>query len=195
MDADRDRVHPQMEPPWTRRTMPKNPVNPPRSHIIQGQAQQYQQTLSNGGSASNLYSVQINANPNEVLDWEQPVANQPGAMNAFAKIKPADVGLTPQPMSSGIRFIPQTTGVATSRVWDKTVDQITLADLVEDYTGMQMYQFLKSWVGNAQTASNLLLNAGLKGIRYHDAENIENYVVFHGNDVAVTNRQTTPATT
>lgn len=107
-----------------------------------------------------LYEVNIKANPDDFLDWDKPLSQQPKAQEAFRKVK-----LPPQAMDD--------LGGDASLIYRAEMPKDaydTLASL--------------SGIGNVRGASQALRQAGIPGIKYLDqgsraaGEGSRNYVVF-----------------
>ena len=123
---------------------------------------------------ANSYEVRIKAKPDEFLDWDKPLSEQPAAIqNAVRK-----VGIEP----------PASLGRPSS--W------------LSDATGIKEFVPNGAWVyesiGDAISATNALREAGIKGIRYLDGgsrnagEGTSNYVVFDDSILQIVSKNGQP---
>jgi hypothetical protein len=141
--------------------------------------------------AGNMYEVNINANPEDFLDWDAPLSQQPKAREAMASA----LGRSRVEMPDGVvqlpngRWAPAVGGEAVGRPqgWpDKTTAEQALKYMVEDdapYLYGKAGDILQRQNSQQQVAE-ALREAGIPGIRYLDAgsrgagDGSRNYVVF-----------------
>jgi hypothetical protein len=109
------------------------------------------------------YRVEIDAKPEELLDWDKPLSEQPDVMDALSKLH------TPQGMMSDV----------VTRYFESPLSK------KQDPTGADLYKALTSIGGDdPKRATGNLNQLGIKGIKYADgmSRNKEggtsNFVVF-----------------
>lgn len=121
-----------------------------------------------------MYEVNVNANPDDFLDWDKPLSEQPAAMRAVDALTQSPDVMTrltaktwrDYPPDSGERFIRALSGIADGG--GSRFDSATNA-----------------------AASEMLRDAGIPGIRYLDAgsrgagDGSRNYVVFDENLIEI----------
>ena len=107
-----------------------------------GQIEQLKYYKNQGDfTKGNMYEVNINAKPDEFLDWDKAINEQPSLIQDLIKN----------------RKNPET---ELSKIYDKK--------MAKDGTGEDIYDYLYGGYDDQITASNLLKDAGVKGVRYLD---------------------------
>jgi len=133
-------------------------------------AQMYRDKLSQPATGS-VYTVDLNAEPSQLLDWDKPISQQPKALQDL------------------IALHLQTTNaerVASASAAQKMFPNIDWTDQgvpQQALTGAQAYELLEQKLGKANAATTLRA-AGVPGIQYLDAGSrpseggTRNYVMF-----------------
>jgi hypothetical protein len=120
--------------------------------------------------AGHMYEVNINANPDDFLDWDKPLSEQSEKVRGVAHGKGLSWGETKEAMSDRL------VGMGLTR---QEADEYAAANFY-DSTGAMAYREL----GDKDTATAALREAGVPGIRYLDqgsraaGDGSRNYVVF-----------------
>lgn len=91
-----------------------------------------------------LYSVKLDVNHDDLLDWDKPLSEQPAGVKALAAQHFEGV----QPLPSGVR-VPH--------------------KLPSDTTGADLYDMLSRRLGSPEAAASALREAGVPGTKYLDA--------------------------
>lgn len=146
---------------------PKHPAQSEANKTVQ----QAIQLIKNGevSPKGSMYEVRINASPDELLDWDKPLSQQP------EKVRQALATIDPDLYHpSGAEYDAMEPGQTTYlRLADANVPSAEVAP-----TGKEARQIAKQRSGEA------LRQAGIKGIKYLDAgsrssgEGSRNYVIF-----------------
>jgi hypothetical protein len=138
--------------------------------------------------AGHMYEVNIAANPQHMLDWDDHIANQPDVLDKLYAAKPADLGLVPQvARSTGkTEWLTNNGDPDTARVFARTDGPVdSLGQLLPAGSGRAIYRHFSDALGGPAAASEALRNLGVPGIRYLDqgsrnsaGETTSNYVTF-----------------
>ena len=118
-----------------------------------------------------MYEVQINANPDDFLDWDKPITEQPKAVQDLAR----DMDL------SGAKGA--TKGMI--QAWRDGRDVGALP------SGADIDRALSAYGDNRPAATEALKSAGVKGVKYFDAgsrgagDGSRNFVVFDENLISI----------
>jgi hypothetical protein len=130
-----------------------------------GQIEQLKYYKNQGDfTKGNMYEVNINAKADDFLDWDKAINEQPSLIQDLIKN----------------RKNPET---ELSKIYDKK--------MAKDGTGEDIYDYLYGGYDDQITASNLLKDAGVKGVRYLDQNSrgigtgTRNYVVFDDRLVSI----------
>ena len=114
--------------------------------------------------SGSMYEVNINADPEQFLDWDKPLSEQPESVRkAYAKAAAGDDPIL-------------------SELLDGSTESLQLTGLFPRSSGAQAYNTFTH--GNKEAATQRLRNAGIPGIKYLDAgsrgagDGTRNYVVF-----------------
>lgn len=115
-------------------------------------------------ATGSMYEVEINADPEQFLDWDKPLSEQPEAVRkAYAKAAAGDDPIL-------------------SELLDGSPESLQLTGLFTRSSGAQAYNTFTH--GNKEAATKALREAGIPGIKYLDAgsrgagDGTRNYVVF-----------------
>jgi hypothetical protein len=130
--------------------------------------------------AGNLYNVNLNVNPDSMLDWDVPLADQPKALNAVKEIYLDEIKRINDPLMSEVY---------------QSVDDVDMSvlGLFDKSKGSQAYNTIaKSNFGRgAEELSTRLRAKGIPGIKYLDgtnrkaAEDTRNYVMFDDSNIKI----------
>ena len=119
------------------------------------------------------YRVEIDAKPEELLDWDKPLSEQP------EKVQKAFVDAYLEKVADQ-----SPEGQLIAEIYKDEKSPHDLLNLFDKSKGSQSYNTFAGAVGGPEEASRLLRNAGIKGIKYADgmSRNKEggtsNFVVF-----------------
>jgi hypothetical protein len=132
--------------------------------------------LSNSASR---YDVNLNVEPEELLDWDRPLTEQPRALNAIKQLYLDDMKRID---ANSLAGEPKLSELYTS------VDDVSMSDLglFDTSKGSQAYNTIASsnMGRGAEELSRKLKERGIKGIKYFDGmsrntgEGTRNYVMF-----------------
>jgi hypothetical protein len=125
-------------------------------------------------SAGRLYEVKLNVEPEELLDWDKKLADQPESVRDAIK------GLWP--------------------TFYKGHDATMLSRLLRWHTGREAFAKLHGTISHANSAeaAEALRSVGIKGIRYLDrssrgkGEGTSNFVIFSDKDVEIVSKDGKP---
>ena len=146
--------------------------------------------------SASRYDVNLNVEPDELLDWDRPLPEQPKAFNAIKQLYLDEIKRIDENLPSE--------SVKLSEVY-QTVDDVSMEDLglFDKSKGGQAYRTLaNSNLGRgAEELSRKLKDKGIKGIKYFDGmsrnrgEGTRNYVMFDDSlvDTKRVNDQLTPS--
>ena len=146
--------------------------------------------------SASRYDVNLNVEPDELLDWDRPLPEQPKAFNAIKQLYLDEIKRIDENLPSE--------SVKLSEVYE-TVDDVSMEDLglFDKSKGGQAYKTLaNSNLGRgAEELSRKLKDKGIKGIKYFDGmsrnrgEGTRNYVMFDDSlvDTKRVNDQLTPS--
>jgi hypothetical protein len=151
-----------------------------------------------------LYTVDVDAHPEQLLDWDKPLQEQsPQVRAAVHEALGPDVGKTEakdglqlagggtlrvvEDPDFGKRYWMEIGG-KTFRLAEKDIPNL----LGQGTEGKSIYQQLSNKLGSDKAASDYLHERGLKGIRYLDANSRDaaqvkthNYVIFHHDPIKI----------
>lgn len=111
-----------------------------------------------------MYEVEVNANPDDFLDWDRPLSEQPQRVQDVART--ADISAAVGPTKGKLN------------AWREGRDVGAVP------TGQDLHRALSSYGENGAAATDMFREAGIPGIRYLDAgsrgagDGSRNYVVF-----------------
>jgi len=131
----------------------------------------------------NMYEVQLNVEPNRLLDWDAPLARQP---------QPVRDAIAPH-MEQYHREVAQSYHAPQDGWGDLAVAEAppSRSDLYNQMTGQRFYKELVRQTGSAAEASRLLREAGIPGSQHWDgnsrfaAYGSRNYVAFDDSIVEI----------
>ena len=139
---------------------------------------------------SNLYNVDLDVEPEDLLDWDAPISEQP---ESIKNINLEDIGIS-------LKRNPRVENEQYELVFGKGVSDLNISrnsisvkgmpekigDLGNHVTGKHIYNLIAS-NSNTATASKKLNKASISGIQYYDGmsrgagEGTRNYVMFDDN--------------
>ena len=130
-----------------------------------------------------LYRTEIDVTPDQLLDWDRPLRDQPKALRAFQEIY----------SDEAMRLDPEILGELYSNPAD--VDMAALG-LFDKSKGAQAYNTIKdmNYVRGAPAMSEKLREKGIRGIKYLDGDSraagdgTSNYVIFDDNLINIAER-------
>lgn len=135
--------------------------------------------LAEISDSASRYDVNLNVEPDELLDWDRPLQEQPKAFNAIKQLYLDEIKRIDENLPSE--------SVKLSEVY-QTVDDVSMEDLglFDKSKGGQAYRTLaESNLGRgAEELSRKLKDKGIKGIKYFDGMSrssetgTRNYVMF-----------------
>jgi hypothetical protein len=131
------------------------------------------------GDLGHLYQVKLDANPEDFLDWDAPLAEQPKAVNALQ-------GWIAREREQGFR--PDSVlGLSVKRAEDAMAGNARLGDFWRDFERQDSPQMVSHYIRPTEH--------GISGIRYLDqgsraaGQGSRNYVVFDPSIIDILNRQ------
>jgi hypothetical protein len=129
-----------------------------------------------------MYEVEIDASPDELLDWDAPLSQQPPKVQeALRRVLPA----TPMPLRqrNGTYGVTMVRPDGSGEVFKQGINAPTPEAALDAFKGGDAYAYGRGF-NDAPKASDELAAAGVKGIRYLDGmnrakgEGTRNIVVF-----------------
>lgn len=126
-----------------------------------------------GGHKGHLYEVELDAKPEEMLDWDKPLSEQSEAFD--------------DAIGRSVELREAVENVE----YEKNIKATKLGD---EATGADLIEYLRGEDGGKSHGSNLLRKYGIKGIRYLDGnsrgkgEGTYNYVFFDDKDARILTR-------
>lgn len=126
------------------------------------------------GTKFNRYEVGVNSNPENFLDFEKKIGEQPESLRQSMQILAERLGYVPESKIAETalenREISEMLGIPVDNV--RAFNEATIADIFakEDVSGATNQKFLRDF-------DAMLKEAGIHGIKYSDATGATNYVV------------------
>lgn len=151
-------------------------------------------------SPGHMYEVNINANPDDFLDWDAPLREQPSVARAmgYSQRTEADINAEAETLFNRYGSYSDMPPAAQSRIdalsgeLDKTVPDVAGADYYRGAINDDVGRVLtRMEMGNQTARAAELRDAGIPGIKYLDqvsraaGEGSRNYVVFDENLVSI----------
>lgn len=146
-----------------------------------------------------LYKVDLKPNEDEYLLWDEPVRYQTDkvkkALIEAAKIYLNNAGITEKDIKVAMSSYP---GITKEEMILEYLDSAVRNGLIESWSGYsnpdsvsEVYWYLSKALGSTKAASEFLLKAGIRGIKYLDGSSRSkgdgsyNYVIFDDSDVEI----------
>jgi len=149
-----------------------------------------------------MYKVKLNVKPEELLDWDKPLSEQPEVARKLGYASHEDIEQRRNALQSKMRpidmdkFYEPETHVLTPEEEQAHTDAGPPLEHWGNMTGEDLHNRLVAHTGSKKGAANAMQAAGLKGIKYLDsgsrgtinATGSHNYVMFHHDPVQVVNK-------
>ena len=139
-------------------------------------------------SGGRMYEVNIDASPDEFLDWDLPLSEQSDRVKNYLR------GLESSRISEAVNNEPKLN--SSGDYWEYMGNTYeSKADALEDFTTQNIVHSNRAGIGeNPTDVSASLKNSGIKGIRYKDGFSrgadggSSNYVVFDENLITISKK-------
>jgi hypothetical protein len=145
-----------------------------------------------------LYTVDLNVEQDELLDWDQPLSEQ-------SELVRKAIGYVERNLDAEVALLKKAKeeGWIDSERWKREEKKMyETIDAAAEFSGKDGAEYYRDFLprGGGKEASEALAAAGIKGIKYldgnsrSDGEGSYNYVIFDDADIEITEENGNPAT-
>ena len=149
-----------------------------------------------------MYKVKLNVKPEELLDWDKPLSEQPEVARKLGYASHEDINQRQNTLQSKMRpidmdkFYEPETHALTPEEEQAHTDAGPPLEHWGNMTGKDLHDRLQAYTGSKKGAADAMQAAGLKGIKYLDAGSrgtsnatgSHNYVMFHHDPVQIVDK-------